>query len=405
MIEKLNNYNKVITYIERTKTRLQKKHLPFNDIHYYDAKRLEGIQQGIPLFENLSMAQIVQIAKDAIEFVIRRGCSNMCTHCYANAKPEIHHKQRNKLTTISYEDFKKFCNGFKELSNRLGFKALGSDRKYVTLFHDGDSSLVYLQDKKGKTHDYLDLAKEINKLTNSYVLFDTSGWNIQDKVTQKRMEELVQKAKNVKKYGFLRFNISINPFSPFYEKSLMYRFEGNKEKAEKFRNIYTDRMANVIYTMSPIFDYDYYRINFILRAFPDNYKEVKGYNADDLRYLISEIINKVEKLYIKDYQTGQKVVCSMEQAQGYIKDIESKIVFIQPIGLSGRAAENFKNKVNIEPEKIMQNHNTDDYIASIIDVNGKVYFTDFKSTTKTDIQLNYKNKNAETPQIFPLSED
>ena len=219
MIKPISNYDRILNYLERSKIRLKNKSLPVNNIHNYNAKKREGIQAGIPVFENLSMAQIIQIAKDKIEFVIKRGCSNMCIHCYADAKPEIYHLRQNKSTTISIEDADNFFNGFKELSERLNFNILGYKGEYATLFHDADSSTVFLKDKTGKTLDYLDLATKIHELTNSSVLFDTSGWNIQDKITQKRMEDLVKKAKNGN-YEFVEFNISINPFSPFYEKSL-----------------------------------------------------------------------------------------------------------------------------------------------------------------------------------------
>ena len=67
MITKINSRENIIKYIERSKIRLYNKHLPADNIHNYSAKKLEGIQQGIPLFENLSMAQIMQIIKDKIE--------------------------------------------------------------------------------------------------------------------------------------------------------------------------------------------------------------------------------------------------------------------------------------------------------------------------------------------------
>ena len=191
--------------MEKSKIRLRNKNLSADDIRNYNAKKLEGIQSGIPIFENLSMAQIIQIAKNKIEFVIKRGCSNMCTHCYADAKPEIYNRLRDKTTNILFEDAFNFFNGFKELSKRLNFNILGYKGEYTTLFHDADASSIFLKDKSGKVFDYLDLASKINELTNSPVLFDTSGWNIQDKVTQKRMEALVDKAKNGD-YKFVEFN-------------------------------------------------------------------------------------------------------------------------------------------------------------------------------------------------------
>ena len=397
MIEKINNYDQIANYLQQSKIRLKNKRLAVDNIQNYSAKKLEGIQQGIPLFENLSMDQIMQIIKDKMEFVIKRGCSNQCIHCYANALPEIHHKLKNQLTVIAFEDFKNFCSGFEELSKRLNFNILGSKRDYITLFHDGDSSSIYLQDSDGNTYDYLDLAKKVNELTNSVVIFDTSGWNIQDKKTQKRMEELVQKAKNSRDYRFIEFNISINPFSPFYDKSLAYKSAGDKEKEEKLRNIYTDRIANVIFTMSPLFENN--RLYFIQRAFENNYKQLEGYQVKDLQKLIDEIIQKVKQMYINDFNSEQKVISSMDQVYKYINTIKKKTKETATgLGITGRLLTNFKNKINVEKHTM----EPDNSLASIIDINGKVYFTDFEATKKTDIQLNYKNKNAETPQIYPL---
>lgn len=396
MIYKINIHDNIIKYLQKSKIRLNNKHLSVDNIHNYSAKKLEGIQQGIPLFENLSMAQIMQIVKDKIEFVIKRGCSNMCVHCYANAKPAVHYKNDKQLTSISFDDFEVLCNGFEELSKRLKFKILG-DREYVTLFHDGDSSSIDLQDKLGNNYDYLDLATKINKLTNSFVMFDTSGWNIQDKKTQQRMNALVQKAKDNKEYNFIEFNISINPFSPFYDKSLKYKAEENKEKEAKMRNIYTERMANVIFTLSPLLENN--RVNFIERAFKDNYKQMQGYQVKDLKKLIDEIIQKLKRMYIDDYNSERRIINSMEQVYRYLNIIKKKTNYISTeIGFAGRLVDNFQNKITPKKHKL----NSDNSLASIIDINGKVYFTDFITTKETDIQLNYKNKNAKTPPIYPI---
>ena len=397
MIKRINSYDNILTYLEKSKIRLRNKNLPANDIRNYNAKKLEGIQAGIPVFENLSMAQIIQIVRDKIEFVIKRGCSNMCTHCYADAKPEIYHLLQNKATTISIEDANNFFNGFKELSKRLNFNILGYKGEYATLFHDADASTVFLKDKTGKTLDYLDLADKIHELTNSPILFDTSGWNIQDKTTQKRMEAFVEKAKNGN-YEFIEFNISINPFSPFYEKSLKNKSAGNIEKERKYRNIYTNRMANVIFTLTPLLDKK--ETGFILRAFQNNYDNMSGYTKKDLKKLKSEIIQKVYQMYIKDYNTAQKVISSKDQIGKYTKLLKAKTKEISTnLGMTGRLLKTFKDKLlpqHTKPKKIEKSK-----MASIIDINGKVYFTDFKTTINPNIQLNYLNKDCQTPAISP----
>lgn len=354
------------------------------------------------------MTQILKIAQKSIEFVIKRGCSNMCTHCYADAKPEIHYLNKNKKTSILWEDFENLYNGFKELNKRIGFKFLAK-KDFVTLFHDGDASTIFLEDKNGKHHDYLDLAKKINEIADSPVLFDTSGWNIQDKKTQIKMEEIVKKAKDSKDYKFMEFIISINPFSPFYEKSLNYKYSGNEEKAKKFRDIYTDRMANVIYTMTPLFENN--DVSFLKRAFDNKKNKMAGHQARDLKQLIKEIINKVKILYISDYNTEQKVVSSKEQIYKYIETIKDKMRNISTeIGITGRLLNTFKNELGKQANnselkkkqlKKLSKRIKEKDVTSVVDINGEVYFTDFINTKKSDIQLNYIDKNIETPAIYP----
>lgn len=245
-------------YLKNREKKLTNAGIDYALLNAQDIKHLEGIQKGIKIFENLSMQQINFLAQNLSEIVLQRGCNNMCSHCYAEAMPPSYQRTENKINKIDFEDFENLCNGFKELNQRLGFNILDSYHEaYVTLFHDSDSSNIFLQDKQGKVYDYLDLAKMINDISDKLIIFDTAGWNLQDKKTQKRMEELVEKATNTDKYDFVWFNISANPFHSLYSRSVQHHLENNKEKEQKFREIYANRMANVIFTLSPLIEKDH----------------------------------------------------------------------------------------------------------------------------------------------------
>lgn len=395
-------------YKKNREKKLANADIDYAPLNAQDIKHIEGIQKGIKVFENLSMQQINFLAKNLSEIALQRGCNNMCSHCYAEAMPPSYKKAENKINKIDFEDYENLCNGFKELNQRLGFNILQTNHDdYFTLFHDSDSSMIYLQDKQGKTYDYLDLAKMINDVVDRIVLFDTAGWNIQDKRTQKRMEDLVEKATSTDKYDFVEFNISANPFHSLYSRSVQHNIDNNKEKEQKFREIYTNRMANVIFTLSPLIEKD--NLHFISRALPNDLENVKGYKEDDLKNLYGEIFKKVKQLYEQDLASGnKKVIKTKEQINEYLQKIKSEFdnVNTEP-GINGRLAKIVTNPKAEVCKKTRSNQFNNPQIAAknfdygILDINGKFYSTNFYETYKTDIQLNYNNKNKKTAGISP----
>ena len=354
------------------------------------------------------MQQINFLSKNLNEIALQRGCNNMCSHCYAEAMPPSYLKSENKINKIDFEDFESLCNGFKELNQRLGFNILESSQgDYFTLFHDADSSMLFLQDKQGKIYDYLDLAKMINNIIDRKILFDTAGWNLQDKKTQKRMEELVKKVTNTDKYDFIEFNISANPFHSLYNRSVQHHLENNKVKEQKFREIYTNRMANVIFTLSPLIEKD--NLHFIARSLPNELENVNGYKEDDLKALYNEIFKKVNLLYEQDLEsTNKKVIKTKEQIDKYLQQLKSDFDNIDiDLGINGRLSRIVTDpKTEIYKDTRRNQFNNPKIAAKnfkfgILDINGKFYTTNFYETYKTDIQLNYKNKNKKTAGIAP----
>ena len=403
-----NNEYAIKKYLKNKRQKCIKQHISYKDINLYDINKLEGIQKGIEVFNGLSMEQIKFLAQHSTEFVVQRGCHNMCAHCYANAMPPSHQKASDKINKINFEDFEKLYCGFKELNKRLGFNIFKSSKnEYNTLFHDADSSMIFLQDKNGKIYDYLDLAKMIYELTGKLVLFDTAGWNIKDKKTQERMENLVQKAINSNDYDFMEFNISTNPFHSLNHRALQHLKSGNYEKYEKFRDLYTTRMANVLFTFTPLIEEE--RLNLLVRTLPNETKNARGYREDDLLDLYNEIFLKLKKLYEQDYESStHKVIKDREQInknleylKTFLKDIETNM------GINGRL-KNLVTDKKIQAYKKTQARTYKDpqkaaktFYEGIIDINGKLYITNWYENYLTDIQLNYKNKDKKTAEISP----
>ena len=324
------------------------------------------------------------------------------------AMPPSYQKMPDKINKIDFEDFEKLYYGFKELNKKLGFSIFKSAKNdYNTLFHDADSSTIFLQDKNGKVYDYLDLGKMVHELTDKTVLFDTAGWNIQDKKTQKRMEELVKKAASSDEYDFMEFNISTNPFHALNYRALQHLKNGDYEKYDKFRDIYTTRMANVLFTFTPLIEKE--QVNLLVRALPNETRHAKGYREDDLLKLYSEVFIKLLKLYKQDYESGaHKVIKDEEQINKNLDYLNKKLKKVdKSMGINGRLADIVtdkkidaykatKERTYANPHKAVKA-----FTDGLIDLNGKLYVMNWYETYPTDIQLNYKNKDKITAPIHP----
>ena len=403
-----NSCEEIQKYLKKRKQKLVKNRKTYKDINLYDINRIEGIQKDIKVFSGLSLEQIKFLSQYSKEFLLQRGCNNMCVHCYAGAMPPSYKNSEDKINKIDFEDFQSLYNGFKELNKRLGFNIFKNlEDGYTTLFHDADSSMIFLQDKNGKMYDYLDLAKMLHEVTQRTVLFDTAGWNIQDKKTQERMEKLVQKAISSQDYEFIEFCVSVNPFHALNNRAVSHLVSGNFEKYKKFHDIYTSRMANVLFTFTPLIEKDL--LYLIPRALPDETQNAKGYCVEDLKKLYDEIFDKLKMLYVQDYESGsKKVVKNKEQIQNNLNFFSEKMENIQTnLSINGRLTNIVTDK-KIKPYKITKANIHDnpqklekENLAGIIDINGKLYITNWYESYPTDIQLNYKNKDKTTAEIQP----
>lgn len=408
---KVGNYAE---YLAKKQTALKKSHIPVKywTLDKFDMDKLEGIQEGLKTIGNLTMKQIKSIADRTLAVILQRGCNNMCAHCYADARPESFYRDKNTIAKIDFEDFKNFCDDFQTLNDKMGFNIFKRKRmyNYQVLFHDADSSMITAKDKTGKEYDYLDLSKMLHDTCNEEILFDTAGWNVQDKNTQKRMENLVEKFnKNYADYKFVHFNLSFNPFQSLYYNSVLKEREGQHDVAQRLREAYTTRMANTISTLLPILMEHPERFGVISRSFSnEKIQELEGFQQKDLAKLYGEVLLKVEKMFMERYEkynTKQQLDIAFKQICDYF--LENCDLTNTNIGITGRLIKNFKVKNTRKTmDEIFPNAN-DKIIcknmdAALIDLNGKVYITNYQETYPTNIQLNYINKNKYTAPIKPV---
>lgn len=157
-----SDYLKAKKYLEHKKSKLSKTKQENISIKDFDLDKLNGIQQGINIFDGLSFKQVAFVISKLLEVATFRGCYNNCAHCYAEAKHPI--KETNDfISKMDWDDFTNLMNGIEELHNRLGFVLC--DYKYNTSFHDADCSQIEIKDKNGNTYDWYDLATHQYKTT------------------------------------------------------------------------------------------------------------------------------------------------------------------------------------------------------------------------------------------------
>lgn len=393
------------------------------DLYMFDLNKLDGIQEGINVFKGLNMKEIAFVADTVAEITVNRGCRNICAHCYASAKAPIK-ETANQINKMSWNDFTSLTDGFEELNKRVGFPVVVQKKNKHAMaipFHDADCSSIILKDNEGKEHDFIDIAERLDKAFHLPVLFDTAGWNIQDVKAQKRMEKYVEyysKPENFKKLE--GFNLSVNPFHAMYAKSLELKQNRKPELAEKLYDLYTTRMANVLFTLTPLQKNP--RFNFIARSAADKSKLPKGFKSKDLRVLYMDILEKVNNLYKKDMKSAQKVVKNEDEAFEYFNNYYKRLENISPtIGMSARAEkfvdkddeiakfgerrkqQNIKDIQSLKRIKDLRKLNKDmnNHFYGIIDANGDYYLTTFHTSFPTEIKFNFENKGKTTAPIAP----
>lgn len=419
-------YFKAQAYLDTVKQRLGGFEKNATDVYKMDLNKLDGIQEGIKVFDGLNFKEIAFIARSLTSIAINRGCSNLCSYCYAEAK--LPQKETDEfINKMSWNDFNAITDGFNELNNRLGFYLSAPNERdlfkyYSTAFHDSDCMELVLKDNENKEHDFIDIAEKIYDSTGVLTLFDTSGWNPQNQFMQQRAEKYVKCFSNrdnmMKIAGF---NVSLNPFHILNTKSVIEKRAGNIEKSEKLQNLYIKRMANMFFSFTPLLKKGY--LGIIYKAVPNsgNSNEFEGFKKSDLDNLTEKILSELKKMYIEDLNSEQKYITNKKQINDYIHKIRhiTRENF-QKFTLTGRGIETFgknnsyyeytKDKINTFNQTFKECTNPIDLlkekIVGVLDANGNYYLTTYWSTYPTELKLNFENKNKKTAPINPaLQED
>ena len=279
--------------------------------------RLEGIQYGIDVFKDLTMREIVFLAYRSANIAIKRGCANMCAHCFQNAKPA----SKTELNILPFEDFKKFANGFMIINNRIN-KILGNESNshfigekdntrflreatQAAFFYDSDGMNVIAKDKNGKEHDYEDLAEMFYNATGRMILFDTAGWNPDNIILQQRAEKYAEYFSRPETSTRLEFNLSVNPFNRMYLKAYELGYRPGKENDLSNPDIqrgkivydkYIYRIANMLVTLGTI-DKAY-----LLMTFSTKYeKNMDGMCISDLTLILNDVEKKCDEILKNKY--------------------------------------------------------------------------------------------------------
>lgn len=388
-------------------------------------KKLEGAQNGIKVFEGLTLKEIAFIGKDLAAIAVRQGCNSNCKHCYADAHPPLKETE-NTINSASFEDIKYLLDGFKELKERTGHNFIQQDfqNRELTLIFDADNIDIEIKDKAGQTYEFPELNKMMYEATGICGLFDTSGWNVKSKKHQERAERIVKYYLNPENRKELyQFNISINPFHSIIAKSLEQKEKGNLLNAKILREIYVERISNALFTFIPLLDWK--EFGAIIRAFPEELLPMDGYNRNDTEKLLLEIRKRFSEKCDLDLKNEKKYIKTARDYNKYINIINSKLMIPDENIIAGkRIQELIKSKhPNIKEselksselaipkqdsqkklmKKLRSEYNEDGYLK-IIDITGKIYVNDNFRVIPTELQLNYDNKNKKADTFHPISD-
>jgi len=386
---------------------------------YLNVDILEGLQYNIKAFKGLTMKEIQYLSENLHVIAVKRGCTHMCGHCYADAKPS--------RRQMSYEDFHTITGGFKTLRKRLhGLDIYWSnnpmaqqERIYKTteLFYDADCMDIVLKDKKGKEYDFIELANELYDSLGRQTVFDTSGWDINNKKLQERAFKYAahfSSPENMEKLA--AFNVSFNVFNASYIASRKALQAGDIEKAARLRNKFTTNMANTLFTFTPVAEHPNFGI--MLRSFRAfTAKHSKGFNEKDMVALRTEVLRKLDDMFRKDFEGEKRYIKVEADIKKYMALFNRKMDKIDTrLNSSGRMAD-FVKEHGIVTTAFQDHSKTTPIIIDslkesarkpktilmrLIDADGKVYHMDYARFIPTEIQLNISGKNKPTPTLANL---
>ena len=360
--------------------------------------KINGIQKDIKVFEGLTMKEIAFILKSPT-LLMNRCCPNRCAHCAYMATPY----SDKTLDRMSINDFKSILSGISELKERFGPNI--SVCSSIGTFLDSDSMSIELTGDDGEVYDYIDCLDMIHDAGLMSPLFDTSGWNPQSEKLQKRAEKFVNYVMNPENKSKVRaVYISLNPYHSINAEAMDAKSHLHFIRGAKLENQYIERMANVLFTFSPIIDTNH-AFGFLTRQI---HRGEKGISTS-IYSIQSKILKKLMATYKADLSGEQKVVKSQNDIDRYYKFYSSAITgcdeYSSGIRPLGRGEELFKKPESTSAQRtevVLNNLETNNlgFCNTVINPNGSVLFCQEDIAVKTDLQLNFENKDK---QVKPFA--
>jgi len=383
------NHQKISRYIKSLSQDTLAGEFPLDKINI---REIEGIQNGIELFENISMSEIKFITRNFSILNLARNCAGACSHCLRNASS-------GKVLTMLWDNLVRFTEGFEKLNERLGFDTLKGN-KYMVLHDDSNPPEFLLKDLAGTSHNFADMVKVVFERLGIPIETVTTGWNKSDLKAERAAKELVDYFVKTPESNAL-VSISVNPFHGLLERSRFYSNSGKPDSAVFFREVYTDRIAHTIETFMPVFQTG--KGSLIYRYAPSGNET----GATATFKLYREIYTKLEKLVGKDKLSEIEYLKPENFETGTPEHL---------IEAKGRGRKHFSPAENLKKQKELITEkadwetipadqkvsNTYKYTIKEVDIDGKIYArTTSETVIPTGVQLNFIPQK--TPQ--PLFSD
>ena len=404
-----------------------------------DLDKLEGIQYGIDVFDNLSMREIAFLAYRTSNLAVTRGCSNMCQHCFHNAVPT----KKDELKSMPYEDFKKITDGFATINTRINdvlrnkgnatLIGLYSNHLYTDFaaeltgfFYDSDGMSVISKDAEGNEHDFIDMTEEFCNATGKRVIFDTAGWNPRDTKMQQRAEKYAEYLSQDATYNKVeQVNLSVNTFSPIYMQAYKLGYRAGEEndltnpdikKGKNLYDAYIDKMANMITTLG------FAQNASLLMTYATSYEDnMNGMYFDDLKSILKDVKAKCNEILKEKYdekEYKEKVNKINRLIDRGISKEENRNYLRQRCVYSGRYSSMYNARNPKKPEKDMRYtevipdinalskdkyKNFIENYSALIDTNGDLYYMNYDTSVRSmGKKLKLSTNSEKTPEIHNI---
>ena len=243
--------------------------------------KIEDVFGGINIFKGIKIKDFFTKNFVFDSILVQRGCPHQCVHCGAEASSRI------RIMTI--DNFKKTIDGISTLNKRLGFNPF-ENPKSVSLYSDSDPIIYRSKGADKKYHSIFDAAKYMYKKTDMKTGIQTAGWL--SGFSKETAEKFVKDSSMLNYFG-----ISVHPFHKYMERFIQADMKGNTQEANKWRNVYTDMIANNLETTISLKDKIQYGITLEYvredKFLTDKNRE-QYYNRRAACQLYNEIADKLE---------------------------------------------------------------------------------------------------------------